>query len=232
MATKATKKNKFVKAWIAEHVNDPWVKEATRLGYRSRAAFKLIELAEKDKLLRPGHARRRAGCGARELDQVLRERAGPKTVIVAIDLLPVEPLAGVTHSRAGRLSGGRRPRNARKCAWRAQAGPCGFGLVPQSVGRGSGRPGAIGASWRPRARICGGFWLSSLEAISSSKRFRAKVSLICGAPWRNGSIRSTCGSRRRRGTAVARSTSLQRASNADVWPVGCSLSPKRDMRLA
>ena len=54
MALKSTKKNKFVKAWMAEHVNDPWVKEATRRGYRSRAAFKLIELAERDKLFRPG----------------------------------------------------------------------------------------------------------------------------------------------------------------------------------
>jgi 23S rRNA (uridine2552-2'-O)-methyltransferase len=51
---KATKKHKFVKAWVQEHVNDHWVKEATRLGYRSRAAFKLLELAEKDELLRPG----------------------------------------------------------------------------------------------------------------------------------------------------------------------------------
>ena len=54
MAIKSTKKNKFVKAWMTEHVNDPWVKEATRRGYRSRAAFKLIELAERDQLLRPG----------------------------------------------------------------------------------------------------------------------------------------------------------------------------------
>jgi 23S rRNA (uridine2552-2'-O)-methyltransferase len=51
---KATKKHKFVKAWVQEHVNDHWVKEATRLGYRSRAAFKLLELAEKDQLLRAG----------------------------------------------------------------------------------------------------------------------------------------------------------------------------------
>ena len=54
MAAKAKKKNKFVKAWMAEHVNDPWVKEATRRGYRSRAAFKLLELATQDNLFRPG----------------------------------------------------------------------------------------------------------------------------------------------------------------------------------
>ena len=100
MATKATKKNKFVKAWMAEHVNDPWVKEATRLGYRSRAAFKLIELAEKDKLLRPGMRVVDLGAAPGSWTQVLRERAGPKAVIVAIDLLPVEPLAGVTFVQA------------------------------------------------------------------------------------------------------------------------------------
>ena len=68
MATKGTKKNKFVKAWINEHVNDPWVKEATRLGYRSRAAFKLIELADKDKLIRPGMRIVDLGRGPGQLD--------------------------------------------------------------------------------------------------------------------------------------------------------------------
>jgi 23S rRNA (uridine2552-2'-O)-methyltransferase len=96
MAIKATKKNKFVKAWMAEHVNDPWVKEATRLGYRSRAAFKLIELAEKDKLLRPGMRIVDLGAAPGSWTQVLRERTGPNASIVAIDLLPMEPMAGVT----------------------------------------------------------------------------------------------------------------------------------------
>ena len=77
MAQKATKKNKFVKAWMAEHVNDPWVKEATRQGYRSRAAFKLIELAEKDRLLRPGMRIVDLGAAPGSWTQVLRERAGP-----------------------------------------------------------------------------------------------------------------------------------------------------------
>ena len=100
MAQKATKKNKFVKAWMAEHVNDPWVKEATRQGYRSRAAFKLIELADKDRLLRPGMRIVDLGAAPGSWTQVLRERAGPAATIVAIDLLPMAPVAGVTFVQA------------------------------------------------------------------------------------------------------------------------------------
>ena len=100
MATKATKKNKFVKAWMAEHVNDPWVKEATRLGYRSRAAFKLIELAGKDKLLRPGMRIVDLGAAPGSWTQVLREQAGRTASIDAIDLLLMEPVAGVTFVQA------------------------------------------------------------------------------------------------------------------------------------
>ena len=48
------KKHRFGKAWMQEHVHDHYVKEAQRRGYRSRAAFKLLELDAKDKLLRPG----------------------------------------------------------------------------------------------------------------------------------------------------------------------------------
>ena len=90
------KKNKFVKAWMAEHVNDPWVKEATRLGYRSRAAFKLVELAEKDNLLRPGMRVADLGAAPGSWSQVLRERLGPGAAIIAMDLLPMDPIAGVT----------------------------------------------------------------------------------------------------------------------------------------
>ena len=77
------------------HVNDPWVKQATRRGYRSRAAFKLIELAERDHLFKPGMRVVDLGAAPGSWSQVLRERLGPKATIVAIDLLPVEPMAGV-----------------------------------------------------------------------------------------------------------------------------------------
>lgn len=92
---KATRKHKFVKAWVQEHVNDHWVKEATRLGYRSRAAFKLLELAEKDKLFRPAMSVVDLGSAPGSWAQVLHEKLGPKARIVAIDLLPMDPVRGV-----------------------------------------------------------------------------------------------------------------------------------------
>jgi 23S rRNA (uridine2552-2'-O)-methyltransferase len=90
------KKNKFVKAWMHEHLSDPYVQEAKRRGYRSRAAFKLIELAERDKLLKPGMTVVDLGAAPGSWSQVLRERVGPSGRIVAIDLLPMDGIAGVS----------------------------------------------------------------------------------------------------------------------------------------
>jgi 23S rRNA (uridine2552-2'-O)-methyltransferase len=91
-----TKKHRFNKAWMHEHVNDPYVREAQVKGYRSRAAFKLLELAEKDRLLRRGMTVVDLGAAPGSWCQVLRERVGPSGRIVAVDLLPMDPLAGVT----------------------------------------------------------------------------------------------------------------------------------------
>lgn len=90
------KKNKFVKAWMHEHLNDPYVQEAARRGYRSRAAFKLLELAERDKLLVPGMTVVDLGAAPGSWSQVLRERLGPTSKIIAVDLLPMNGIAGVT----------------------------------------------------------------------------------------------------------------------------------------
>jgi 23S rRNA (uridine2552-2'-O)-methyltransferase len=90
------KKHRFGKAWMHEHLTDPYVREATRRGYRSRAAFKLMELDERDRLLRPGLTVVDLGAAPGSWSQVLRERLGPKATIVGIDLLPMEPIAGVT----------------------------------------------------------------------------------------------------------------------------------------
>jgi len=94
------KKHRFDKAWMHEHVNDPYVQEAKRRGYRSRAAFKLIELADKDKLFRPGRPVVDLGAAPGSWSQVLRERLGPTARIVAVDVLPMDGLAGVTFVQA------------------------------------------------------------------------------------------------------------------------------------
>jgi 23S rRNA (uridine2552-2'-O)-methyltransferase len=91
----AGKKHKFGRAWMQEHVSDHWVQEAQRLGYRSRAAFKLLELAEKDKLLRAGMTVVDLGAAPGSWCQVLRERLGQGGRIVAVDLLPMDPVGGV-----------------------------------------------------------------------------------------------------------------------------------------
>jgi 23S rRNA (uridine2552-2'-O)-methyltransferase len=92
----SAKKHRFNKAWMHEHVTDPYVREALVKGYRSRAAFKLIELADKDHLLRRGMSVVDLGAAPGSWCQVLKERLGPSGRIVAVDLLPMEPLSGVT----------------------------------------------------------------------------------------------------------------------------------------
>ena len=92
----AGKKRKFGAAWMHEHVSDHWVQAPKAKGYRSRAAFKLIELADRDKLLRPGMAVVDLGAAPGSWCQVLRERLGASARIVAVDLLPLDPLPGVS----------------------------------------------------------------------------------------------------------------------------------------
>jgi 23S rRNA (uridine2552-2'-O)-methyltransferase len=93
-------KNKFNKAWLAQHLSDPYVKLAQKHGYRSRAAFKLIEIDQQDRLIRPGMTVVDLGSAPGAWSQVLRERlAGPggtlRGRIVALDMLPMEPVADV-----------------------------------------------------------------------------------------------------------------------------------------
>ena len=89
------KKHRFNQAWMHEHVTDHWVHEAKAKGYRSRAAFKLIELATKDRLLRPGMTVVDLGAAPGSWSQVLHERLGRSGRIVAVDVLPMDPVAGV-----------------------------------------------------------------------------------------------------------------------------------------
>jgi 23S rRNA (uridine2552-2'-O)-methyltransferase len=82
--------------WLERQLNDPYVKAAKAAGYRSRAAFKLLELDERFRLLRPGLRVVDLGAAPGGWSQVVAQRLGPRGRLVALDLLPMEPLAGAT----------------------------------------------------------------------------------------------------------------------------------------
>ena len=81
--------------WLERQLNDPYVKKAKVEGYRSRAAYKLIELDEKFGLLKGARAVVDLGIAPGGWSQVVRQRA-PKAKVVGIDLLPTDPIDGVT----------------------------------------------------------------------------------------------------------------------------------------
>lgn len=89
------KKNKTSRAWVHDHVNDPWVQRAQAEGYRARAAYKLLEIDARDCLLRPGAVVVDLGAAPGSWAQVAVKRCGPKARIFALDLLPMEAVAGV-----------------------------------------------------------------------------------------------------------------------------------------
>ena len=82
-------------SWLQEHVNDPYVKQARQEGYRSRASYKLIQLNEKDRLIRPGMLVVDLGCAPGGWSQVAGRLVGAKGKVVASDILPMEPLKNV-----------------------------------------------------------------------------------------------------------------------------------------
>ena len=88
-------RSKTSKAWMREHINDPYVQRARAEGYRSRAAYKLLELDKKDRLLIPGRLVVDLGAAPGSWSQVALAKLGTKGRVVAMDLLPMEPLAGV-----------------------------------------------------------------------------------------------------------------------------------------
>jgi 23S rRNA (uridine2552-2'-O)-methyltransferase len=98
-----TQSKKVNKAWLNDHVNDPYVKLAHKEGYRARAAYKLKEIDEALGLVRPGHLVVDLGSAPGAWSQYLRRRMSPQGAavgelngtIVALDLLPMEPIEGV-----------------------------------------------------------------------------------------------------------------------------------------
>ncbi len=81
--------------WMEEHVNDPWVKKAQVDGYRSRASYKLLELIEKDRLLRPGMVVLDLGSTPGGWSQVVAPLLGSKGRLIASDILPMDPIPHV-----------------------------------------------------------------------------------------------------------------------------------------
>jgi len=103
-----TKSKKVNKAWLADHINDPYVKLAQREGYRARAAYKLKEIDETLGLIKPGQVVVDLGAAPGAWSQYLRRRFAPKEAgvggaavgqlngsIIALDLLELDPIEGV-----------------------------------------------------------------------------------------------------------------------------------------
>src|SRR6516164_7922111 len=82
--------------WLLRQLNDPYVAEARRLGYRSRAAFKLIELDNRFRLLRPGQRVVDLGCAPGGWTQVAVARVGRYGIVVSVDVTETTPLPGAT----------------------------------------------------------------------------------------------------------------------------------------
>ena len=88
-------KSKSSNRWLQEHFNDSYVKESQRDGYRSRASYKLKELNQKDRFLKPGNTVVDLGAAPGGWSQVAAEIVGDTGKVVASDILPMDPLAGV-----------------------------------------------------------------------------------------------------------------------------------------
>lgn len=89
------KQAKTSKAWMKEHVNDFFVKQAKKNGYRSRAAYKLLEIVERDHLLKPGMIVVDLGAAPGSWSQVASHKVGSQGKVIALDILEMAPLPDV-----------------------------------------------------------------------------------------------------------------------------------------
>ena len=89
-------RSKSSKAWLNEHVNDHYVHQAQKDGYRARAAYKLLEINEKDKLIKPGTVLADLGSAPGSWSQVAAQLAGGNGRVFALDILPMDEIAGVS----------------------------------------------------------------------------------------------------------------------------------------
>jgi 23S rRNA (uridine2552-2'-O)-methyltransferase len=88
-------RSKSSQRWLKEHFSDPFVKRAQSEGWRSRAVFKLEELLERDRLLKPGMVVVDLGAAPGGWSQMVRQRLGDGGRVIALDILPMQGIAGV-----------------------------------------------------------------------------------------------------------------------------------------
>ena len=96
---KSKRKTQSSKLWLERQLNDPYVARAKREGYRSRAAFKLIEIDDRHRILKPGARVVDLGAAPGGWSQVAARRVGPQGRVVAIDILAMDEIAGVDFAR-------------------------------------------------------------------------------------------------------------------------------------
>ncbi len=89
------RKKSSSKSWLKEHFKDPYVQQAQRYGYRSRACYKLLEIQDKDRLIKPGMSVIDLGAAPGGWSQVAVRLVGHKGQVIATDILPMDSLAGV-----------------------------------------------------------------------------------------------------------------------------------------
>jgi len=94
-AARTMARSKSSSRWLQEHFSDPFVKRAQAEGWRSRAVYKLEELIERDRLLKPGMVVVDLGAAPGGWSQMVRARLGDKGRIFALDILPMQGIAGV-----------------------------------------------------------------------------------------------------------------------------------------
>ncbi|MCG6886305.1 MAG: 23S rRNA (uridine(2552)-2'-O)-methyltransferase RlmE [Proteobacteria bacterium] len=94
--SRKTGRSKTSGKWLKEHFDDPYVKRAQREGYRSRAVYKLLEIDERDHLLKPGMTVVDLGAAPGSWSELAAQRVGANGRVFALDILPMDSLPGVT----------------------------------------------------------------------------------------------------------------------------------------
>jgi 23S rRNA (uridine2552-2'-O)-methyltransferase len=125
---------KSSKQWLRRHVTDLYVRKAREQGYRSRAAFKLLQLNDKEKILKRGHVVVDLGAAPGGWSQVAAQKVNPGGRVIAVDLLDIAPISGVSVHKGDFRQMDLLPQNARADVVLSDAAPnlSGIALVDQA----------------------------------------------------------------------------------------------------